>query len=240
MAWRLANSLTTFRNQVNKHAPSRNKASDGTIGDAAHQKSGSASDHNPWVKDGGMGVVTALDITNDPASGIDVHAIADHLRHMRDPRIKYVISNSRIFSSTVSPWVWRKYTGSNPHVKHFHLSVNSSKAHYDDAKEWDLRFAGGNHTPAEKPRPTLKRGDRGAEVATVQRLLMLELIDGIFGSETEREVMEFQQAEGLIPDGVVGKLTWIALDSIEQLPRPLKHQAPELLSSPEGDDNIDF
>lgn len=138
MSWRLANSLMTFRNQVNIARPTRNKASDGTIGDEAHAKT--TSDHNPWVKDGKMGVVTALDITHDPDSGVDTYALAEHLRQKRDPRIKYVISNGRIFSSTTQPWVWRKYSGSNPHTKHVHISVNAHKNHYDDHKDWDLAF----------------------------------------------------------------------------------------------------
>lgn len=46
MAWRLAGSLVTFRDQLNAAFPNRSKISDGFIGDAAHQAQGSASDHN--------------------------------------------------------------------------------------------------------------------------------------------------------------------------------------------------
>ncbi|HKV33547.1 MAG TPA: hypothetical protein VJP89_04485, partial [Pyrinomonadaceae bacterium] len=61
MAWRVAKSLLRLREQINELAPNRSKASDGTIGDAAHASR--KSDHNPWVKDGSIGVVTAMDIT---------------------------------------------------------------------------------------------------------------------------------------------------------------------------------
>src|SRR5688500_3284745 len=65
--WRVAKSLLTLRDEVNQAAPQRSKASDGTIGDAAHCRR--QSDHNPWVRDGNIGVVTAMDITDDPTHG---------------------------------------------------------------------------------------------------------------------------------------------------------------------------
>jgi hypothetical protein len=136
MAWRLAKSLEKLRSQVNAKHPKRSKASDGAIGDEKHASRD--SDHNPWVKDGKMGVVTAIDITNDPANGCDAHKLADQLRTKKDPRIKYVISNGRIFSATQDPWMWRPYSGSNKHVKHMHISVNASKVLFDDTVEWDI------------------------------------------------------------------------------------------------------
>lgn len=233
MAWRLANSLKTLVDQANHHAPRRNKASDGGIGDAAHQKSGAASDHNPHIKDMGIGVVTAYDITHDPASGVNTWEMAEYFRLKRDPRIKYVISNSRIFSATVSPWTWRKYGGSNPHRSHIHISVNSAKVHYDNDARWDIGWAPPTPTqPDAEARPILRQGDRGEWVRTVQRLLMIELQDGMFGPMTDREVRLFQRAEGLAMDGVIGPMTWKALDSIEQLPRPLNYDDPEQLSEP--------
>lgn len=138
MAWRLAKSLDTLRNQVNKAYPNRHKSSDGTIGDEAHAVR--SSDHNPWVKDGSMGVVTAIDFTHDPVNSLDAHKLAQSIVDSEDPRIKYVISNKRICSSTQSPWTWRKYSGSNPHTKHMHLSVKADKKFYDDEAPWSVEF----------------------------------------------------------------------------------------------------
>ncbi|MBV8508742.1 MAG: hypothetical protein JO289_01130 [Xanthobacteraceae bacterium] len=107
--WRVARSLEVLRNQVNAAYPGRRKEHDGTIGDAAHQAQ--MSDHNPWVKDGAAGVVTALDITHDPAHGVDTYAIAETLRRNRDHRIKYIISNRRIFSSQLHAWEWHPTPG---------------------------------------------------------------------------------------------------------------------------------
>ena len=136
MAWRAAQSLILLRSQINQVAPDRSKASDGTIGDASHASR--TSDHNPWVQDGPVGVVTAIDITNDTGRGCDADAIVTALVESRDRRIKYIIWNRRIVSSRVSPWIWRTYTGSNPHSTHFHLSVESEKALYDAADAWRI------------------------------------------------------------------------------------------------------
>ena len=59
MAWPAAKSLIRLRDQMNQAAPHRSKASDGTVGDENHKTRD--SDHNPWVQDGDIGVVTAMD-----------------------------------------------------------------------------------------------------------------------------------------------------------------------------------
>jgi hypothetical protein len=136
MSWRPANCLVRLRDQINRKAPNRSKASDGTIGDSAHAARN--SDHNPWVKDGSLGVVTAIDITHDPANGCDAEQIVQSLVSSRDTRIKYIIWNQRILSSQVQPWIWRDYNGINPHTRHFHLSVKASKDSYDMPDAWQV------------------------------------------------------------------------------------------------------
>ena len=56
----------------------------------------------------------------------------------------------------------------------------------------------------------VKKGDRGPEVAKVQRWLN-QPADGIFGRGTRAAVKRFQRRQGLEPDGVVGPATWAAL-----------------------------
>lgn len=85
MAWRLAKSLAVLRDEVNTVAPGRSKASDGTIGDDAHQ--GSPSDHNP----NGADVVCAIDFTHDPGGGADMHEFAEHIRRTNHPAVKYCL-----------------------------------------------------------------------------------------------------------------------------------------------------
>ena len=65
--------------------------------------------------------------------------------------------------------------------------------------------------------PTLRRGDTGADVETLQQKLVdlgwqLD-VDGDFGPATQDAVEEFQSSAGLTMDGVVGPQTWAALDA---------------------------
>ena len=60
---------------------------------------------------------------------------------------------------------------------------------------------------------TLRFGSRGTQVEYLQLALQLAgyqdlALDGIFGARTGDAVRDFQQRNGLFPDGVVGRLTW--------------------------------
>lgn len=56
----------------------------------------------------------------------------------------------------------------------------------------------------------LKIGSKGNEVALLQEFLELQA-DGIFGKGTQTAVKEFQTANGLVSDGIVGPATWDAM-----------------------------
>lgn len=226
--WRVANSLDKLLSQINAKWPNRDKSSDGSIGDANHASR--SSDHNPWVDDG---VVTARDFTHDPAHGFDSYAFAEHLRQTEDPRIKYVISNSRIFSSETSPWVWRKYSGTNAHDHHVHVSVKPEKKFYDSVTDWNI---GDGVAPSEHPiepagRPLTKKGDTGYNVEYLQRMLGIP-DKGVFDEATEHAVIEFQKRFGLVPDGKVGPYTWRQLED-DAPPDPAK-PSPEPVPQPLG------
>ena len=59
-------------------------------------------------------------------------------------------------------------------------------------------------------RPTLRRGARGPLVEQVQAGIGVAA-DGIFGSQTEAAVRQFQRINGLTPDGIVGPRTWAVI-----------------------------
>lgn len=52
----------------------------------------------------------------------------------------------------------------------------------------------------------LKRGDRGDAVKAIQEKLEIKM-DGIFGSQTETAVKNFQHSKGIQADGIVGPVT---------------------------------
>jgi hypothetical protein len=102
--------------------PDRDRRSDGWVSDYRHSLR--ISDHNPDPK---TGVVRAIDIDRDVNKGGKpdlMPDIADQIRlaaKSGEKRISYVIFNGRIASSRLG-WRWRKYTGSNPHNHHCHIS----------------------------------------------------------------------------------------------------------------------
>lgn len=80
------------------------------------------------------------------------------------------------------------------------------------------------------PSPTpghsvLKYGANGAEVLELQKLLNDKsnaglALDGSFGPATLNAVKAFQKANGLEVDGIVGPLTWAALEQNDPAPSP--------------------
>ena len=74
------------------------------------------------------------------------------------------------------------------------------------------------------PGVALRLGSRGQSVALVQRALnrisqnfpaipKLQ-VDGIYGQQTQNAVTQFQQAFALDPDGIVGRITWHAIERV--------------------------
>lgn len=142
MTWRLAYALDELLDELNARFPARDKASDGTIGDAAH--AARSSDHNPWVKDGKVGVVTAVDITDDAEGTVKDIAVwaRDIVIERRDARVKYLIHKGRMWRSYDKPgipaWTPAPYAGLNDHEHHLHISVKPERSLYDSRDQWLL------------------------------------------------------------------------------------------------------
>jgi len=126
--WRLAPSLVALIEETDKRYPSRSIASDGSIGDSSHLAR--RSDHNP-----SSGWVCAVDLTDDKVHGCDADHLARHLIISRDPRVKYVIWNGQI-AQAVKGWRVEKYTGSNSHYQHTHISIFNTATARNDLSPW--------------------------------------------------------------------------------------------------------
>ena len=109
--------------QATALSPKRKKASDGLLPSAAHIKASPNSDHNTGL---------AVDLTHDPKNGIDCEEIFEKLKE--DKRVKYLIFKGKIWSREKSKLGNRRYTGSNPHNKHLHISIDS--AYSADTSPW--------------------------------------------------------------------------------------------------------
>lgn len=208
MGWIVAEALNRLLGQLNALAPDRSKASDGSIGDAAHATRD--SDHNAWLVLGGQELVTARDFTHDPEHGLDCQRLANALQRAKDSRVKYVIWNRQIMSGAAGPdpWLWRPYKGSNPHTRHLHLSVVADRR-CRDASPWMLPGLGS--APDWTSLPVLEHGMRNnPAVKRLQEWLtrMYGYCDfepsGNYLDQTAACIAEFQRRKGVRnPDGSI-------------------------------------
>jgi hypothetical protein len=109
--------------QATAISPLRMKASDGLLPSKAHLIQSPTSDHNTGH---------AVDLTHDPKNGINCADIFQKLKE--DKRVKYLIFKGKIWSKEKAKQGDRQYTGSNPHNKHLHISIESASA--NDTSPW--------------------------------------------------------------------------------------------------------
>lgn len=205
--WRVAGSLLQLRAEANAANPGRDKASDGTIGNAAH--AATPSDHNP----NGAGVVRALDLDVDglplaaAVEAIRVGALTGRLPQMSPGG--YVILNRRITNADFSGW--HAYTGPDPHTSHAHVSCSTSPARYDVPTGWGVfpsPGGGGGYTGPDLTGSGLQlRGDignNGDRVAKLQRDLnrivpaySKLVVDGWWGNATAAVLDELGRRSGI-------------------------------------------
>lgn len=121
----LSKGAARLRQHMNETFSRRDTRSDGWVADKAHMRGG-VSDHIPDKN----GIVHAIDIDADFGNPKQDNAqeLAEQLAahaaggSKSGRRVKYVIYNRQIWSAK-SGWKPRRYTGSNPHTSHVHVSV---------------------------------------------------------------------------------------------------------------------
>jgi Glycosyl hydrolases family 25 len=133
MAWTLIPAAKSLFKEFNLLAPKRDKASDGAVGNLAHQEG--TSDHNP-DETGNTGSASDTDKINEVhAIDVDnsgpwptgknmewsVQTILSRCRAKTEKRLRYVIYNKRIWSAS-NGWKQAGYSGANPHDHHAHFS----------------------------------------------------------------------------------------------------------------------
>lgn len=129
-----------LREQIDDAFPDRDRTSDGWIGDTRH--AARPSDHNPDAN----GWVRAIDVDRDLSGKAKPDIMPDLADQIRlagksgESRIAYVIFDGRIASSRLN-WRWRKYTGSNKHNHHCHISF--TKKGDEDGSYFNIPLLGG-------------------------------------------------------------------------------------------------
>jgi len=132
MAWELTAGLANLRSQVNARWPNRDHASDGTIGDTAHQQE--TSGHNPddtagskpeWNGDSdSRQEVRAWDMDDDLGEpGTTAQMLVDHFRVLPGFNTvnRYMIYNRFIYRASTG-YAKEDYTGASAHTEHIHFS----------------------------------------------------------------------------------------------------------------------
>lgn len=108
-------------------------------------------------------------------------------------------------------------------VMKFQQEQNLTPTGIVDRETWDILYQltnfDGDSLNERQARPTLRLGSTGIYVTELQTLLTNLLyyngtIDGNFGSSTQTAVKMFQTNNRLTPDGIVGRDTWSALETL--------------------------
>lgn len=225
----------TLRDQVNKKWPSRDKSSDGWIGDAAHQANsgwgtnGKGSYHNVDPN----GVVHAIDLDEDflgkGKGGQKIamqfaEQLATYCREGKDGgRIAHIVYEDQVASATANNWHFR---GSGySHFQHIHISF-TNKADNDGSlfklpifNEVKPKPPVPIKIPTYPGRSTLSYKKRNEDVKKMQKRLIAKGFvipagpTGYYGDQTVAAVKKFyssieKKKNGMMLDPNVWNALW--------------------------------
>jgi len=195
----------------------------GEIAGAGHTQTHAETDHvpDPTDKADPEGVDAADFMVAGPFTHDDAVDLAHALQVGRDPRIAYVIWDRHIMSSTIAPWTWRTYSGTDPHTGHVHVSVNDS--HHSNHSKWVLELKTHDfESLAGFSLPVLKAGDDDDNyqgyraVSRAQELLNFLgaglTVDGNYGDNSVAAVKRICGGDGR----TINRAAWVKLAGLSQ------------------------
>lgn len=221
MSWVVVPNLLEGRQQLDTRFPNRDKSSEGTKGDAAHEVE--TSSHNPDLtgrpeyRDGdSKDEVRAWDADKDlrDPSGVQMEQVVQKwIEKARSGEmwwIRYLIYNGRIWHKR-DGYQTRTYTGSNKHADHVHVNSDfTQEADEVTGTNWHLNEIGVT-TPVSNPSNgggssahVVKKGDSGPEVTHIQ-----EFFHTVFPSY--RHSVRVKWGQNITVDGKFGDQTeaWV-------------------------------
>jgi hypothetical protein len=210
VSWVVVPNLDEAKTQLDARFPNRDKASDGGIGNLAHQKE--SSSHNPDKtgkpehRDGdSKDEVRARDFDADLRDpSVNMEQVVQHWVNLaRQGKlwwVRYIIYKRRIWHKRDN-YVTRNYTGKNTHDKHVHVNSEFTQA-ADDVRgtNWGLNDI---NTPAPQPH--------------IREPLV---VDGELGPKTIRR---WQEVMGTTPDGKIDPKNSQLVRAVQQRLRTVDH-----------------
>jgi hypothetical protein len=147
----LAPAILTLLQQLQQAFPGdqwQHSAQTGTIGNAAHQAEGSASDHNPWLNNTVRALDVATNVSNVPGKDTvtdspdceAIFAMVNRMYAAEDPRVfpnGYTIFKARITDPS-NPGEFQPYHGDDLHFFHVHVSVSQNPDGYNSTDPWPI------------------------------------------------------------------------------------------------------
>lgn len=181
--WRASSAVEALGRQIEEAWPDRHGA-DGTVASRGHDQNSPRSDHRPRPTTG-PGIVRAIDVGETVED--QGETLAEELRRARDPRLKYLIHEGRLFSSydhsNGPAWSWRRYSGYNAHLNHVHVSVYGWA---DQAgQDWNIDLGGGM---AALQVIDVQKALNKADVTDYEGKTLAE--DDIYGARTESALVK--------------------------------------------------
>lgn len=251
MDWTLVPPLKAAFLQLNQEFPNRDKSTDGSVGNLAHQIV--TSSHNPdetgkpeFSDKDGVNEVRAIDIDKDlrhPTITMEqvVQLWVKQCRAGLMPWVRYMIYKRRIWHVR-DGYTTREYTGSNPHDDHVHItSAFDQKSDNLSNADYFLRYLTRPSAPKPPTKPQILEvdGELGPKTISRWQQVMGTPVDGKIDPEDSALVRAVQKKLRIVDyrlqiDGEGIRQDGHRTRTIEALQRYLKCPVDGFLSVPKS------